>query len=458
MDDHNQLVGAVAVRQVRVRPRATCGEDEPLTRESDAVCYDYDAYDRSPLVVNGTTYEWTEFDGCVTQPREMAECALLSSRRICEDFGSIASPSCRCACCGGRVARARWGETYGSALWKPWEIAERTRSLPYGRFESPIWRAYPFDGFVEYLPARDAAAAANTLAWMRDHEWLNASASAVFVDYTVLNPSLQRLIAVELVIELPETGLAFPRSRVVVLPRLDWLHFRFEHIAARVGAWTMVCFVMLNVIRGLADEAFDFARLVISALNRIQRHGYGARLRFTLLRVGLRLVVAGAMALNEYLDDIYNFFDIIAASLIVGWFYSWVWMVLRARELDVAVDAGAAADDPRGAEYYALNERIVPLLQQANDLISLGIFFSYLKVIKHIRLLPVIGPSVQAVSATIANLRVMTFLLFFLFFTLSFTVGVNIAFGGQLAIYEDLFTAFLSVFAQQLGDSALEDM
>jgi hypothetical protein len=221
-----------------------------------------------------------------------------------------------------------------------------------------------------------------------------------------------------------------------VLPRLDWLHFRFEHIAARVSAWAMVIFVMLSILRGLADEAYDYARLVISALHRIQRRGYGARLRFTLLRAGLRLVVAGAMALHEYLDDIYNFFDIIAASLIVGWFYSWVWMVLRARELELAVDAGSAADDPRGAAYYPLNERVVPLLQQANDLISLGIFFSYLKVIKHIRLIPIIGPSVQAVSATIANLRVMTFLLFFLFFTLSFTVGVNIAFGGQLAIYQ----------------------
>ena len=52
----------------------------------------------------------------------------------------------------------------------------------------------------------------------------------------------------------------------------------------------------------------------------------------------------------------------------------------------------------------------------------------------------------------------MTFLLFFLFFTLRFTVGVNVAFGGQLAIYQDFLTAFLSVFAQQLGDSALGDM
>ena len=413
MDEHNQLVGAVAVRQVRVRPRATCG-DESLTSDSEAVCYDYERYDKSPLVVNGTSYAWTVFDG-------------LDSK-------------------------------YGM-LWKGWENAERS-SPRYGKYESPIWRSYPFEGIVEYLPSKDNHGAAAKLAWMRDHEWVDPSASAVFVDYTVLNPSLQRLIAVELAIELPETGLALPRSRVVVLPRLHWLRFRFESLSFRLSAWAMVGGVLVYVVRGLADELYDLCRLFISALHRIVRHGYGARLRFALLRIGWRLILAGYFALAEYMNDIYNFFDILAASLVVGWWHSWMWMVLRARELeiDLAVGTSASANDPTGAHYYAMNERVVPLLQHANDLIALGIFFSYIKVIKYIRLIPIIGPAVQAVTATIANLRVVTFLIFFIFFTCSFTFGVNIAFGDQLVIYQDWLTAFLSVFAQQLGDSALADM
>ena len=55
--------------------------------------------------------------------------------------------------------------------------------------------AWAFEGIVEYLPANDATAAADTLAWMRDNEWVDSSASAVFVDCTVRNPSLQRLVA-----------------------------------------------------------------------------------------------------------------------------------------------------------------------------------------------------------------------------------------------------------------------
>ena len=62
MDSHNQLVGSVAIRQVRVHKRATCGEGDPLTRDSDAVCYNYGEYDRTLLVVNETEYEWTVFD------------------------------------------------------------------------------------------------------------------------------------------------------------------------------------------------------------------------------------------------------------------------------------------------------------------------------------------------------------------------------------------------------------
>ena len=109
MDSHNQLVGAVAIRQVRVHERETCGDGDPLTRDSEAVCYHYDEYDRTPFIVNETEYEWTVFDHS---------------------------------------------------------------GLKYGTPESPIWRHYPFEGIVEYLPANDATAAASTLAWMRDNEWI----------------------------------------------------------------------------------------------------------------------------------------------------------------------------------------------------------------------------------------------------------------------------------------------
>ena len=198
MDSHNQLVGAVAIRQVRVHERETCGDGDTLTRDSEAVCYNYGEYDRTPLVVNGTEYEWTVFDHS--------------------------------------------GQEYGT-------------------LESPIWRRYPFEGIVEYLPANDATAAADTLAWMRDNEWIDSGASAVFVDYTVHNPSLQRLVAVELVIELPETGLALPRSRVVVLPRLDWLTFTFDRRTEQVGAHAMVAFVMLFCTLGLLEEIYELGQV-----------------------------------------------------------------------------------------------------------------------------------------------------------------------------------------------------
>ena len=41
---------------------------------------------------------------------------------------------------------------------------------------------------------------------------------------------------------------------------------------------------------------------------------------------------------------------------------------------------------------------------------------------------------------------------------LAFTLFARIAFGQQLGIYQDFVTTFLSVFGQQLGDSALMDM
>ena len=68
-------------------------------------------------------------------------------------------------------------------------------------------------------------------------------------------------------------------------------------------------------------------------------------------------------------------------------------MVFRVRELDLRIDYGGVATD--GTTYYPLNERAVPLMQQANDLIALGVFFSYLKLIKYIRLFPTLGPAVQ---------------------------------------------------------------
>ena len=187
----------------------------------------------------------------------------------------------------------------------------------------------------------------------------------------------RRLVAVELVIELPETGLALPRSRVVVLPRLDWLSFTFASRVPQFGAYAMVVFVMLFCTLTLLEEIYELGALFVSALHRIARQRYGARLRFTLLRVGYRLLLASYDVLTEYCNDFHNFLDILSAALVVGWFDKWVRMVLRVRELDLRIDydddqASFASD---GAIYYPVNERAIPLLQLANDLIALGDFF-----------------------------------------------------------------------------------
>ena len=73
------------------------------------------------------------------------------------------------------------------------------------------------------LPPRDANASAALLARAQARGWLDARTAAVYVDYTLYNPELSRIVAIELSLELPETGMGLPHSRVTVLPNARFL-------------------------------------------------------------------------------------------------------------------------------------------------------------------------------------------------------------------------------------------
>ena len=409
IDSNNRLLGNVQIRQVRVKHKpGGCDNPDWASRhddDSDAVCLAYDTIDRSDLVLD---------DDTVVPFKVVAD-----------------------------------------------GIADTARSA--------LWRKYPFEGNVQQLPNGDAEEAARLVGWMANNSWVDADAMAVYVDYTVFNPALQRLVAVELLLEIPETGTGVPHSRVYVLPSLQWINLRWDSWTAYIAPCLMLGFVVLSVLKEIYDEGCELLESLAAGWERVVRKGRGRTIRWWPLRLAWRFVLSLLAGIGAYVDDIYNFFDIMSAALVFCWGWHWAQMVYRFRELDLQLDFAGdwVADDAEndtstgvahGDVYYPINERVVPALESANDLISLGVFFSWLKLIKFARLFPVIGPMVQASSSTVFNFRVITFLIFFFFYTFAFAIFANIAFGGRLDIYQDLISAFLSCFAQQLGDSALDDM
>jgi hypothetical protein len=98
------------------------------------------------------------------------------------------------------------------------------------------------------------------------------------------------------------------------------------------------------------------------------------------------------------------------------------------------------------------------VLRQGQDIIAVAVIIAWLKMLKFIRKIPVMGPMIEASFKCVIDPTIWAYLVFFLFFTFAFTMGGMIAFGDQMEMYRSFFPAFIVMYQQLLGDGYMEDM
>ena len=104
-------------------------------------------------------------------------------------------------------------------------------------------------------------------------------------------PASQRLVAVELLLELPETGTGVPHSRVYVLPALQWINLRWDTWTGYVAPCFMLGFVVLSVLTEIYEEGCEFLSSVAGGRDHVRRHRLGNTIRVWPLRVAYQFVL-----------------------------------------------------------------------------------------------------------------------------------------------------------------------
>jgi hypothetical protein len=386
-ETNNKLIGAVRLRQLRAR-QSTCddtlehqmfpGHRNPnSTGYSDNTCY-YDSWDRSSFSV--------AFDENRTES---------------------------------------WGYAHSKH--------------PVSSYSSSaIGRAYPQGGYIVDLPAVTPDESKARLAELRDAGWIDKSTRAVFIEFAAYNPSIDRVFAGTLSVELPESGGGHPHYAFSSVPGHMMLDYRDVDFSAYSGFMKITqALIFFSTLKIMVDEIRELNELTMDHYQWEGKSEWKIRAYCRALTIGI----------VEYADELWNGVDLFAAIFALIWqYYNFkAYMNISTLEYD-------------DMKFIDLHGSVMPDMKIANDYIAMGVILNWLKLLKYFRLIPSLGPMIQASTLSVFNFQVFAYLAFYLYFTLAVCMGCMVAFGGDLDIYSGLLTAYITSFQQMLGDEFLEDM
>lgn len=81
------------------------------------------------------------------------------------------------------------------------------------------------------------------------------------------------------------------------------------------------------------------------------------------------------------------------------------------------------------------------LLEDSTQMISVALFFCWLRTIKYLRILPRIGPRVQSILNTLRYLPVLILSVVFILVILCYTIAFHLLFGAQSELFSDFATS-----------------
>ncbi|KAJ9463969.1 Polycystin-2 [Diplonema papillatum] len=361
---------------------------------------------------------------------------------------------------------------------------------------------------------------ASLLTQVLNNNFLDPRVRVASMFVTYYNPSLDLFVVVSLVVEVLPHGLALPtiRTQSILLEErfADWDLVRVAWFAAEIFLFSfLLVFIIEEVMdlhtslrtvsSGLHNLAIDVREELESANSRMQYildkeqtlEPHAAKLKEVLLgdsanahfsnircncskcsrnirpaafsfgMLYTRTAWAAAEVvttelLSHLLSD-WNFLDILLIILLV--FAATT--RLRIYDLSVAIldsDVFSATDSMDGKfvgsmSSVAFNQDLVELAHASSQLhyiLGPALLIAYIKVLKLVVIVPILGPVVGAIIRTIANLRVCMFLTLFVVVMWAFTCALHVAFGSENESYHSIPGSIFATLRIVLGEFPAE--
>jgi hypothetical protein len=273
-------------------------------------------------------------------------------------------------------------------------------------YHTTFFRRYPASsGFVVDIPANNRTAAAVAIAAVTstDGDWIDAATRAVFIEFGMYNWNLGILMYVKVSVEFPEVGGAVPNLSTVPI---QWpMHgdtFRsFLYMVLEIALFAVFTYFIFQ-------EAKEF--------------------------------VENECSLTKYAKDPWNFVDLLSCFV----YAMWVW--LRITWWQHTANLKEVESD----EFFEF-AGTATLFKMQRNMLSVAVLIAELKIVKYARLLPVVGPMIQASVATISSLQVLVFVGFFLMLVFFIAASFHITFAGNVKSFSTLVESFFSMYAVFLG-------
>ena len=318
-----------------------------------------------------------------------------------------------CPTAGGRLATSSFTGPISGQLYPYCSngIFCQPSNATSDSFQSLLWGfgpesrgQYGLEGYVLDLPPRNPDRAKAIVSGLLDDNLLNdGAARALFIDFTIYNHMLSYAIVVHLSVELLLSGRMRAFTDSIALP-LDW---PFDNLLLVGLEWLLMIWTVLKVLRELSTI--------------VESYQEGA----------------------TYFDK-WNVLDLTGLCIIMLWVSTRVWWwiaLLHWHGLDPFTDA-----------YVGWMQPLARLTFLARTFASFAVIFGSMCLFKDLKLLPGMGPLLQALLSTMFSTNVFIFIIVVLLFVLIFTLGCHIGFGMDLLEFSTFDVAYVSTFASFFGD------
>jgi len=260
-------------------------------------------------------------------------------------------------------------------------------------------------GFQLALPSTPVngtqAAALTKILQMRDTKYIDRQTRAVFVDFTLYNPSLDYIVVVKLTAEFPASGGAFTRAYTRMV--------KSEHIYPRI--WGIQALILECVLL--------FLILIYMALE-------------------VRLIMR--MGFSAYFLRFWGLYD---------WFNFLLFWAAAGSRFHAMILAGALTFPP-DSKIFVNYEPPAYYIVQWKNILAVNAFITWMKMFKYMSHIPFMTHLMKVVFAALPDTLGFICAMFFVFF--GFSLSHYLAYGDEVEGFQTLNACFLTLYRQILGD------
>ena len=244
------------------------------------------------------------------------------------------------------------------------------------------WQRFPTSGYVKDLQIGDRFNATTELAQLRSDYWLGRATRLVTVTLTVYNPNVNMLVDARLIVEFDETG--------AVLPWTDVTAIRSSFYSSPVDYFVLVCEIVVVLIT-------------------LGRFFFGVRdvLRHSTFR--------------RHFHSFWNTYDVFFFLALLLLFIFRAAMVLSVNTISI---------QPTEERFFDI-ATTARLAVYANSLAGPVIAMGFLRTLRYVVFLPVVGSLIAAVGDTLKSRTVLVFGVAIAFVLFAFSVALKVALGGD---------------------------